>query len=181
MSEPFLGQITLYPYTFPPSGWMDCAGQLLPISQYAALFSLIGTYYGGNGTSNFALPNLQGMVTVGQGQLSGGSDYAMGESGGSDSVTLLYSTMGAHTHSLGGTNVRGTLSAPVGAVFAAAVKGTATSGQDKGLLYSAPPTTTTLTPASIVPVGGNQPHNNIQPSLGLRYCIAMTGVFPARS
>src|SRR5665213_4150966 len=143
MSEPFLGQITLYPYTFAPFGWMDCAGQLLPISQYSALFSLLGTNYGGNGTSNFALPNLQGMVTVGQGQLTGGSDYTMGEFAGSDTVTIIYSTMGAHNHSLGGTSVRGTLSAPVGAVFAAAVKGTATSGQDKGLLYSAPPTTTT--------------------------------------
>jgi microcystin-dependent protein len=181
MSEPFLGQITLYPYTFAPFGWMDCAGQLLPINQYVALFSLLGTNYGGNGTSTFALPNLQGMVTVGQGQLLGGSDYVIGETAGSDSVAITNSTMALHTHSLGATNGRGTLAAPTGAVFAAAVKGTATTGQDKGLLYSAPPPTTTLTAASIAPAGGNQSHNNIQPSLGLRYCIAMTGVFPPRS
>lgn len=181
MSEPFLGQITLYPYDFPPFGWMDCAGQLLPISQYAALFSLLGTYYGGNGTSNFALPNLQGMVTVGQGQLPAGSDYVMGETAGSNTVTILPTSMPSHTHTLGGTSVHGDVASPSGAVFANAVKGTLVEGQDKALLYSAPPATTTLTPASIALAGGGQPHNNIQPSLGLRYCIAMTGIFPARS
>ena len=89
MSEPFLGQITVFPYNFAPYGWMDCSGQTLAISQYAALFSLLGTTYGGNGTSTFQLPNLQGRVPVGQGVLSGtSSDYAMGEEGGAETVTV---------------------------------------------------------------------------------------------
>lgn len=181
MSEPFLGQITLYPYGFAPNGWADCAGQLLPINQYTALFSLLGTYYGGNGQTNFALPNLQGSVTVGQGTLLGGSTYDLGESAGADNVTVIQSQMPAHSHSLGAITTHGSITAPANAVFATAVKGTATTGLDKLLLYSAPPTNTTLTPASIGVAGGNQPHNNIQPTLALRYCIALTGVFPPRS
>jgi microcystin-dependent protein len=180
MSEPFLGQITLFPYNFAPNGWQDCDGQLLPISQFSALFSLLGTNYGGNGTSNFALPNLQGSVTVGQGQLAGGSDYVIGEAAGSENVTVIQSDMAAHNHTLGATTSHGTTSSPAGAVLATGVHGTLTTGQDKLLMYSAPPTTTTLAPTSLAPAGGSQPHNNVQPSLGLRYCIAMVGVFPSR-
>ena len=181
MSQPFLGQITLYPYSFAPYGWLDCAGQLLPVTQYSALFSLLGTTYGGNGTSNFALPNLQGSVTVGQGTLTGGSTYVMGESGGATNVTVTQATMPLHSHPLGATSVHGTSNTPAGNVLATPVKGSVSEGQDKILLYRAPPTNTPLVPASIAVAGGNQPHNNIQPTLAMRYCIAMTGVYPPRS
>src|ERR1700744_2487072 len=107
MSTPFLGQITVFPYTFAPNGWADCAGQILPISQYAALFSLLGTQYGGNGTSTFGLPDLQGRIPLGQGQFQGGSLYDMGETGGVENVTLLQTSMPGHTHSLSATTVDG--------------------------------------------------------------------------
>src|SRR3979490_1133720 len=98
MSEPFLGQITVYPYTFPPRGWLDCSGQLLPIQQYTALFSLLGTNFGGDGRVTFGLPDLQGRVPVGQGQLLGGGTYSMGETSGAENVTLDIQSMPAHSH-----------------------------------------------------------------------------------
>ena len=122
MAQPFLGQITVFPYNFAPYGWLDCAGQLLPISQYSALFSLLGTTYGGNGTSNFGLPDLQGRIPVGQGQLTGGSDYAMGEAAGAENVTLLITNMPAHSHGLGAIEVDGTTNNPSGKVLAKALR-----------------------------------------------------------
>ena len=182
MSEPFLGQITLYPYNFAPFGWADCAGQLLPISQYAALFSLLGTQYGGNGTSNFGLPNLQGRIPVGQGQLLGGSDYVMGEMAGNETVTITTSTMTSHTHSLSASAVNGTTNNPSGMVLAQPqVGGGRGPAADKGNIYNPAPPATPLIAQTIGAAGGSQPHNNIQPSLVLRYCIAMQGVFPARN
>jgi microcystin-dependent protein len=180
MSEPFVGQITVYPYTFPPNGWADCAGQLLPINQYSALFSLLGVQYGGNGTSNFALPNLQGMVPVGQGTLPGGSTYDMGEAAGSETVTITQSTMPNHSHSLSATTVHGTANPPGGQLLASVQKGTPFA-PTKGNIYNTAAPDTTLTPGSTGAAGGSQPHNNIQPFLVLRYCIALQGVFPPRS
>jgi microcystin-dependent protein len=176
MSEPFLGQITLYPYNFAPYGWMDCAGQTLAISQFSALFSLLGTNYGGNGTSTFQLPNLQGTVAVGQGQLPGGGNYFIGETGGSANVSIVQTTMPSHRHTEGADTGLGKTNSPLNAVPAQARKGSA-----KGLYYSAATPNTQLTGASIQTAGGSLPHNNIQPTLGLRYCIAMQGVFPTRS
>jgi microcystin-dependent protein len=176
MSEPFLGQITLYPYTFAPYGWMDCAGQTLAVSQYAALFSLLGTYYGGNGTTTFQLPNLQGAVAVGQGPLPGGSDYVMGETGGSASVTITQNTMPAHRHTEAADSAPGRLNSPANAVPASTH-----IGQSKSDYYSASAQNTQLTGASLLPAGGSVPHNNIQPTLALRYCISMSGAFPTRS
>jgi microcystin-dependent protein len=178
MSEPFLGQITLYPYTFAPYGWMDCAGQTLSIQQYAALFSLIGTYYGGNGTSTFQLPNLQGAVAVGQGQLPGGGDYVIGETGGESNVTITQSTMPLHRHTANSDGGLGKTNAPLNAIPAQARKGTT----DRGLFYSTSTPNTSLTAASVMPMGSNLPHNNIQPTLALRYCIAVSGqtIFPTR-
>src|ERR1700754_507732 len=100
MAEPFLGQITVYPYSFPPRGWADCAGQLLSIQQNTALFSLLGTTYGGDGRVTFGLPDLQGRIPVGQGQLTGGGDYVMGEMAGDENVTLTSDTMARHNHGL---------------------------------------------------------------------------------
>jgi microcystin-dependent protein len=179
MSEPFLGQITVFPYSFAPYGWLDCAGQLLPISQYSALFSLLGTQFGGNGTSNFALPNLQGAVPVGQGIQPGGSTYIMGEPGGQENVTILTSTMPGHSHSLNATGNHGTNNSPEGLLLANPQTGNPPH-EKKAAIYNSAVPDTALTPASIGPAGSNLPHNNLQPFLVLRYCIAMQGIFPSR-
>jgi microcystin-dependent protein len=179
MSEPFLGQITLFPYNFAPLGWLDCAGQLLPISQYTALFSLVGTYYGGNGTSNFALPNLLGRVPVGQGQGRGLSLVDLGQMDGEENVTLIASTMPVHTHALQAVAGVATAAAPAGALFAEGKGGGRGSTFEINNL-SPVAANTTLPAAMIGPAGGNQPHNNIQPTLVMRWCIAINGVYPAR-
>jgi len=180
MSEPFLGQITLFPYTFAPFGWADCQGQLLPISQNTALFSLLGTNFGGNGQTTFALPDLQGRATVGQGSLPGGSTYALGEPDGVETVTIISQTMASHGHSLSATTTLGTTNAPAGGILATAAKGTPLS-RDKGNIYDPANPNTSLVAASVAFAGSGQPHNNVQPSLVLRYCIALRGVFPSRS
>jgi microcystin-dependent protein len=180
MSEPFLGQITVFPYNFAPYGWADCAGQLLPISQNAALFSLLGVQYGGNGTSTFALPDLQGRVPVGQGQLQGGSDYVMGEEAGAETVSITSATLPSHSHSLNATAAHGATNEPAGQLLATPYTGTPRA-YTKGNIYNTAPADTALAPTAVSPAGGSQPHNNIQPSLVLRYCIALQGVFPARS
>jgi microcystin-dependent protein len=180
MSEPFLGQIALFPYNFAPRNWASCQGQLMPISQNTALFSLLGTMYGGNGTTTFALPDLQGRAAVGQGTLPGGSSYNMGEQDGTETVTLLTSTMPSHNHSLNGNTAQGTTNTPAGGVLATAVAGTL-HGRDVGNIYNTGQPNTSLVAASVAPSGGSQAHNNVQPSLVLRYCIALAGVFPARS
>jgi microcystin-dependent protein len=180
MSEPFLGQITVFPYSFAPRGWADCAGQLLPISQNTALFSLLGTNFGGNGTSNFALPDLQGRIPIGQGTAIGGSSYVMGETGGEETVSLQASTTAAHTHSLNVTTVHGSINIPTGQLLATAQTG-GLQGSNKGNIYNPAAPDTGLVAGSITTAGGSQPHNNIQPSVVLRYCIALEGVFPPRS
>jgi microcystin-dependent protein len=178
MAEPFLGQITVFPYSFPPYGWMDCAGQLLSVAQYSALFNLLGTTYGGNGTTTFGLPDLQGRIPLGQGQSPGGSNYEMGEIDGLEGVTLAVTTIPSHTHGLSATGSDGQTNNPAGKVLAKAT----TTGRDgpQGNIYNAATPNTALTPASVGTAGGSLPHNNIQPSLVLRYCIAVSGVYPAR-
>ena len=180
MTQPFLGQITVYPYTFPPRGWMDCAGQLLPISQYTALFSLLGTYYGGNGVNNFALPDLQGRVGISQGTAPGGSTYVIGEDGGTENVILAGNQLAVHSHSLNATTAHGSSQTPGGNLLAT---GEAGSGREASTanIYAAANPTVPLTPSSIAPAGTAGPHNNVQPFLGLRYCIALAGVFPSRA
>jgi microcystin-dependent protein len=172
MADPFVGQVTLVAFNFAPKGWATCAGQLLPLSQNTALFSLLGTFYGGDGRSTFGLPNLQGSVALGFGQLAGGSYYDIGEVSGTESVTLLASETPSHTHSLLAVSVAGKLSEPSGNTLADA------RGQS---IYS-----TTTTPAqnmnnnAISLYGGSQPHNNMMPYQCLLWVIALTGVFPAR-
>ena len=180
MAEPFVGQITVYPYNFPPRGWADCAGQLMSISQNAALFSLLGTQFGGDGRSTFGLPNLQGTVPLGQGTAPGGSTYVMGETGGSENITLLFNSMPSHTHGANAITAHGTLDVPTGQLFATPETGVPPHGTT-GPIYNVAAPDTTLIPASVQTAGGNQPHNNLQPFLVLRYCIALQGVFPTRS
>jgi microcystin-dependent protein len=182
MPDPFVGQITFFPYNFAPFGWAQCAGQVLAISQNTALFSLIGVQFGGNGTSTFALPDLRGRVSLGMGQLIGGSDYVIGELGGAEVVTVLSSEMPAHTHSLNASTTQGTVDDPNGAYLSAPfVGGGKGGGGSTGDPYNPGSANTTLTQPSISIAGSTLPHQNMQPTLTLTPCIALQGVYPARN
>lgn len=176
MADCFIAEIRAFPYTFAPLGWALCNGQLIPIQQNTVLFSLIGTYYGGNGTSNFALPNLQGSLLVHAGGSAGPGlqPVVLGESAGESSVTLLSTEMPVHSHTMQAGNTPGNLTDPTGAEL------TRASG---GYVYDVPPASPTVPMATsmISPVGGSQPHNNLMPYLTLNYCIALQGIFPPRS
>jgi microcystin-dependent protein len=182
MSEPFLGQITLYGFNFAPYGWVPCNGQLLPVSQYGGLFSLLGTAFGGNGTTTFGLPNLQGTVPVGQGTSSIGTTYTVGETGGSESVTLNNTTVPPHTHTISAAKAtadKNTLAANL-----VPADGTAGGhGRGHAVNIYALPTAGTQVPlaSSAIPTaGGNIPHENMQPTLAANWCISLSGVFPTR-
>jgi microcystin-dependent protein len=175
MADPFLGEIRIWGCTFAPMNWAFCTGQLLPISQYTALFSLLGTNYGGNGTTNFALPDLRGIVPMSWGQSTGGSTYDLGEVGGSSIVTLNEATVPAHTHALhaiprpasGDTpDAKSTLGRQTSANFYKKPSGAATPQP--------------LAPNIVQTQGGTQPHNNMMPFMALNFCIALQGIFPQR-
>ena len=177
--EPFVGQITLFPFFFAPKGWALCEGQLLPISQYTALFSLLGTYYGGNGVSNFGLPDLRGRVPIGQGQAPGLTNYTLGSVQGAEAVTLLASQSPSHSHPFPAVAAQATTNAPSGALPAQA------HGSGRGAFpvntYAALQTAVHLASGQVGPAGGGQPHNNLQPYLTLNWCIALQGIYPPRS
>jgi microcystin-dependent protein len=181
MAEPFLGQIALFPYNFAPFKWAFCAGQLLAISQNTALFSLLGTYYGGNGVTTFALPDLRSRVPINQGQGPGLSDYSLGEPGGVETVTILSNENASHSHLFNATVDAGTGIGSNGQQLALAQAGSAHTGFTKGNIYCTAAPNTSLAPNSILPAGSSLPHNNIQPYQVLNYCIAMSGIFPARN
>jgi len=174
MSNPFLAEIRIFTAGFAPKGWAQCDGQLMPISQNTALFSLLGTTYGGNGTSNFALPNLQGCASMQAGQGPGLTLRDLGETAGEQTVTLLQTEMPAHSHTAQGAASGGQPS-PVTNEWGQAGKGL-------GFLYapSGAQTNTQMSPFALTIAGGNLPHNNMQPFLGLMFIIALQGVFPAR-
>ena len=179
--QPFLGQITLFPYNFAPVGWAFCQGQLLSISQNAALFALLGTQFGGNGTSTFGLPDLRGRVPNGQGQGPGLSAYNVGDQQGVEQVTLTTSTTPTHTHGFPAYTVSATTNAPNGALPAEA-HGTGRGGGFAVNTYAPPGTAVNLAAGQSGPVsGGGAPHNNLQPYLTLNWCIALQGIFPSRS
>jgi len=187
MSEPFVGEVKAFGFNFAPRGYMFAAGQLLPIAQYTALFSILGTTYGGNGTTNFALPNLCGKMPVGNGNGPGLTPVVLGEEFGSESVTLLTTEMPAHIHSVttkvdpGGTG--NMTDAPANGFFVSRFiyMGSATANAWFKPAAGPNPTPTTLHPASVTPTGGSQPHNNLQPLLAINWCIAIQGIFPARN
>jgi microcystin-dependent protein len=182
MSEPFIGQLGLFPFNFAPRGWAMCAGQLLPISQNTALFSLLGTTYGGNGTSNFALPDLRGRVPNGQGAGPGLQPYDMGEQGGAATVTITDATSPRHSHAFSAFTNAGTGNAPVGNALPAQAGIPGRGGGVAINIYAASGTATTLGPGQLTAAqGGNQGHNNLQPSLALNWCIAVQGIYPQRS
>ncbi len=168
----------MFGFNFAPVGWQLCNGQTLPISQYAALFALLGTTYGGNGTSTFQLPNLQSRVPVHQGQGTGLSTYVMGQQSGNENVSLLTSQIPGHSHMVNAVTGGVGSPNPTGACPATVVVNVATTKVDA---YSTGTPNATMNPNMIAPAGGNLPHNNIQPILCVSFCIAMTGIFPSRS
>jgi microcystin-dependent protein len=173
MADQFVGEIRVFPFSFAPLGWAMCNGQILPISQNTALFSLLGTFYGGDGKSNFALPNFQGHVAVSQGQGPGLSQYVIGETGGQPMVELSLSQIPAHTHTVQCAPTGNTTS-PANAVFAGAPTG-------KSPAYAAPGTAVQMLPSGVTVAGGGQPHENRPPFLMMNFCIALQGIFPPRS
>jgi microcystin-dependent protein len=179
MSTPFLGQIVMFGGNFAPKGFALCNGQLLAISQNTALFSLLGTFYGGNGTSTFALPNLQGSVPVHMGTGPGLSPYSIGEFGGTQNVTVTAATMPSHSHVFNASTANATGPSPSGLVPA---KPTAANAAAYAVSQSAPyPALAPQTMNSSSVAGGSQPHNNMMPTLFITFIIALTGIFPARN
>jgi len=176
MSNPFVAEIRIFAGNFAPKGWALCDGQLLPISQNTALFSLLGTTYGGDGKSNFALPNLQGCAPLQAGQGPGLSLRDLGETGGEQTVTLLQTEMPAHSHSAQGST-GSNQTTPVNNAWASGAK------LGGGNLYfpTTPASNVQMNPFGTSITGGNLPHNNMPPFLGLTFIIALQGVFPARS
>jgi len=171
--DPFVAEIRIFPFNFAPKGWAWCDGQLLPLSQNTALFSLLGTTYGGDGKSTFALPDLQGSAPMHPGQGPGLSLHDLGETGGSETVTLLESEIPAHSHVWHvDAGDPGEDRIPVGEALARSVGGN---------LYGPTSNLGSLAPAALPPAGGDQPHNNLQPYLTLYFNIALQGVFPPRT
>ncbi len=175
MADPFVAEIRMFGFNFAPTGWAQCNGQLLPISQNTALFSLLGTFYGGDGKSTFALPDLRGSAAVHQGQGQGLSEYFIGQQGGSDTVTLLQSEIPVHTHFMVASNQQANQLAP------APDRTLARTAGGFGYQTNTSANLSTMDPNMLAPAGGSQPHNNRQPSLVLNFCIALQGVFPPRS
>ena len=168
MSNPFLGEIRIFGFNFAPRGWAFCNGQAMSISQNTALFSLLGTTYGGNGITTFALPNLQSRVPLHFGQGPGLSPYALGQVSGEENHTLITSEMPAHTHAARASSGDATDTSPVGNVLAAGGTYTATANQN-------------MAAGAVTTTGGGFPHNNLPPYLALNFSIALQGIFPSRN
>jgi len=174
MANPFLAEIRIFAGNFAPKGWALCDGQLMPISQNTALFSLLGTTYGGDGKSNFALPNLQGSAPMQAGQGPGLSLRDLGETGGEQTVTLLVTEMPTHSHTAQCLSAGEGDNSPQNAVWAG-------GGRGAPPMYTPAGNTVQMNPFAMSVAGGNLPHNNMPPFLGLTFIIALQGVFPARS
>lgn len=175
--EPFIGMIAMFGFNYAPKGWAFCNGQLLPIQQYSALFSLLGTTYGGDGIQTFGLPNLQGRVPIGMGNGSGLSPRTQGEMSGTENVTLLSTQMPAHTHFMMASGDGPTQATAQNASLASQSR----SGGTMPVVYANGATTPVQMASGTSVAGGSQPHNNMQPYLVLNYCIALEGIYPSRS
>ena len=173
--EPFLGMIQIFGFNFAPRGWAMCDGSLLSIAQNTALFSLLGTTYGGNGQTTFALPDLRGRVPVGFGQGPGLSGNSLGQVSGSENVTLLTNEMPQHTHQMMASSDPQSAGGAGGNSLGSAGRGTGAN------IYAAGATTQVAMASVTAPVGSNQPHSNMQPYLVMNYCIALEGIFPSRN
>jgi len=167
VAEPFLSEIRIFSFNFPPKSWAFCNGGVLPINQNQALFSLLGTTYGGNGQTTFALPNLQGRVPI-----HVGNGHTLGEAGGTTAVTLNISQLPTHLHFLMANSQQGTVVTPAANVLA---------NSNPTTLYEQPQNLVTMNPNSVLPVGGSQAHDNMEPYLVLNFCIALQGIFPSQT
>ena len=175
MADPFVAEVRIFPFNFAPKGWAWCDGQLMPLSQNTALFSLLGTMYGGDGKSTFALPDFQGSAVVHAGQGPGLSEYFEGQTGGTETVTLLESEIPAHSHQMSVSSQLGLenqVNAGGGQLFA--------MGDGINLYGPANSNLTPMAPQALAPAGGDQPHNNMMPYLTFYFNIALQGVFPPR-
>jgi microcystin-dependent protein len=170
MAEPFLAEIRIVSFGFPPKGWADCNGQFLPINQNQALFSLLGTTYGGNGQTTFALPNLRGRVPI-----HVGPGYDQGQQGGEEAHTLNVSELPAHSHAVQATADRGTAASPGGLLLAHR------RPREAGSVYGPAQNLTVMNAQTVGATGGSQAHTNMQPFLTLRFCIALQGIFPSQN
>jgi len=175
MSDQFVAEIRIFPFNFPPTGWAFCDGQLMPISQNTALFSLLGTTYGGDGKSTFALPDMQGNAPMQPGQGQGLSLRDLGEMSGVEAITLLQSEIPVHTHSIRANGFTGDKTVP-GPTMSLAES----SGGNIYVQASPAPPLVLAAPQALPPAGGGLPHNNMQPYLTLNFCIALQGIFPQR-
>ncbi len=176
MSDQFVAEIRIFPFNFPPTGWAFCDGQIMPISQNTALFALLGTVYGGDGKSTFALPDLQGRAAMQPGQGQGLSLRDQGEIGGVETVTLLVSEIPFHTHTMSANNLD-----PANALIPEAEMSLGVpTGGSMYVQGNSGPATTAMAPQALPPAGGGLPHNNMQPYLTLNFCIALQGIFPQR-
>ena len=173
-AEPFLGQISLFPYTFCPRGWTETNGQILSIAQNTALFSLLGTTYGGNGQTTFALPDLRGRGPIGQGQGPGLSNFDLGQVGGAETVTMTINQMPSHSHGIKATSEQANKGGPGNKLLAA--DSTLNKYSD-----TANPPNVTMNSSMVSPTGGNQPIPIRDPYLALRWCIALSGIYPSRN
>jgi microcystin-dependent protein len=174
MADPFVAEIRIFPFNFAPQGWAWCDGQLLPLSQNTALFSLLGTTYGGDGKSNFALPDLQGSAPMHPGQGPGLSLHDLGETGGSETVILLESEIPSHSHGmLGQATPLGGSATPANNSFNRPASGNLYAATNVNVVQ--------LAPAALTPTGSDNPHNNLMPYLTFYFCIALQGVFPPRT
>lgn len=175
MATPYLGQLLPFSFNYAPKDWIVCAGQVLPIAQYTALFSLLGTTYGGNGVTTFALPDLRSRVPV-----HNGPGFVLGQTGGEENVTLDINELPAHGHAFSGTSSAANVKLPV--TNSALAQSTTSAGVSPGDSFYAPPgTTVALNANTVAAVGGSQPHTNLQPYLVINWCIALVGIFPSRN
>jgi microcystin-dependent protein len=184
MAEPYVGEIRMFGFNFAPVGWAMCNGQIMSIQQNTALFSLIGTFYGGNGTNTFALPDLRGRVAMHQGQGVGLQQYVIGEQAGAEFVALTTQQLPSHSHLV---NCDGAATARGGNVFGLGTGGSPANNfpgiatSPAHAIYSSGPANNTMNANMINPSGGGQPHENRQPFLVVTFCIALQGIFPARN
>jgi microcystin-dependent protein len=172
MAQPYVGEIRMFAGNFPPSGWLFCDGSTLPISEYETLFQLIGTTYGGDGESTFDIPDLRGRVPIHQGTGSEGTSYIIGESGGVETVTLTTQQIPQHNHQLLATQLAGTQPNPGGNILA-------NSQGPQPYLQESPDGN--LNAQALSPAGGSQPHENLQPFLGINFIISLFGIFPSQT
>lgn len=176
MSEAYIGEIRMFGYNFAPRGWLDCNGSLLAIAQYDVLFALIGTTYGGDGQTTFALPDLRGRLPISQGQGPGLSNYVIGQVAGTENVTLLSTQMPAHSHSAVATSASANVGSPGTTVLPGAISSDTLYTNDVTNLVP-----NVMAASSVSFAGGSAPHENCMPTLTVRYCIAVEGIFPSRN